>query len=664
MSSGLFHALTSGPSSEALAISACALAALSGVPGLFLPREGRAGERLASALVIAAGALGVGGAALAVTAPSLRGISLPWDVPGGAIEVRVDGLSAMFLAQIFFISALGSVYALGYWPQSAHPGNGRKLRFFYGLLTAAMGLLVVARNAMLFLMGWEVMALCAFLTITTEDEKPAVREIGYLYLVATRLGTLCLFAMFALLYGATGRFAFDSQGVDAGAPAGTAIFLLALAGFGLKAGLMPLHVWLPGAHSSAPTHVSALMSGVLIKTGIYGLARTAAGFTNPPLWWGGALLALGALSAALGVAFAIGQHDLKRLLAYHSVENIGIICMGLGLALLGRAVGHPELVLLGLAGALLHVWNHGLFKALLFFGAGSVIHATGTRELDRLGGLLKAMPATGLLFLVGAVAICGLPPLNGFVSELFVYLGLFQAAAARDGRWWIATAFAAPALALVGALALACFAKAFGAVFLGEPRSQDALHAREAPRTMLGPMIALAACCGCIGLAPALVAPALDSAAVSWGVRMPLAAEVPLGKITLAAVLLLSALGLVAAVLASRVRGSRAAPTWDCGYAAPSARMQTSSSSFAQMLVGLFAFALRPREHLPGLAGPFPKRAAYHGEVPDAVLDRLVLPFLNAAGRAFENLRFIHGGGVQAYLGYILLTLVLLLVWK
>jgi hydrogenase-4 component B len=652
-----------GPPSEALALVACALAALSGVPGLFLSRAGRAGERLAFALVAAAGAAGVTAAALAFAVPSPRGISLPWAVPGGALEVRVDGLSAMFLAQVFFISTLGAVYALGYWPQAEHRQNGRKLRLFYGLLTAGMGLLVIARNTVLFLAGWEVMALCAFLTITTEDEKPAIREVGYLYLSATRIGTLCLFALFALLFGATGRFDFDAQGVNAGGPVGTSIFLLALAGFGLKAGLMPLHVWLPGAHASAPTHVSALMSGVLIKMGIYGLARTAAGFAQPPLWWGGALLALGAVSAVLGVAFAIGQHDIKRLLAYHSVENIGIICMGLGLALVGRAVGHPELVLLGLAGALLHVWNHGLFKALLFFGAGSVIHATGTRELDRLGGLLRRMPATALLFLVGAVAICGLPPLNGFVSELFVFLGLFRAAAASDGRWWIATAFAAPALALVGALALACFVKAFGAVFLGEPRSEDALRAHESPRTMLGPMVALAACCACIGLAPSLVAPALDSAAAAWGVSTGLAAAVPLGRITLAGALLLAAFTLAAAALASRIRRSNAAPTWDCGYAAPGARMQYTSSSFAQMLVGLFAFALLPRERAPRLAGPFPLPAAYHGEVPDATLDRLVLPSLNAAGRAFEALRFIQRGNIQAYLGYILLTLVLLLVW-
>ncbi|HET9753458.1 MAG TPA: proton-conducting transporter membrane subunit, partial [Myxococcales bacterium] len=465
------------------------------------------------------------------------------------------------------------------------------------------------------------------------------------------------------LLGATGRLGFDARGLDPASPTGTAVFLLALAGFGIKAGLMPLHVWLPGAHANAPTHVSSLMSGVLIKMGIYGLARTAASVAHPPFWWGGTLLALGAVSAILGVAFAIGQHDVKRLLAYHSVENIGIIGMGLGLALIGRAVGRPELVLLGLAGALLHVWNHGLFKALLFLAAGAVIHSTGTRDLDRLGGLLRRMPATALLFLLGAVAICGLPPLNGFVSELFLYMGFFRAAVEPTGRWWIPTAFAAPALALVGALAVACFTKVFGAAFLGEPRSGDALHAHEPGAAMLGPMIALAACCAAIGLAPALVAPVLDSAAAAFGVQGRLASAVPLGRIAFAGGLLLATLALVGFVLAVRVRRAGAGPTWDCGYAVPTARMQYTSSSFAQMLVGMFSFALHPEEHAPRVAGAFPGPAAYHGEVPDAVLDRLVAPALRGAGRAFEALRFIQRGDVQAYLTYILLTLVLFLVW-
>lgn len=647
-----------------LAVAACLLAALSGVPGLFLSRTGRAGERLAAGLLLAAGAAGLAAAALAFAAPAPEGLAWPWAVPGGRLEVRVDGLSAMFLAQVFLIAPLGAVYGLGYWPQAEHARDARQLRLFYGLLVAGMGTLLIARNAILFLVGWEVMALAAFLALTSQDDLLPVREAGFLYLVSTRMGTLCLFAFFALLHVVTGRLEFDTRGLAAAAPAGTALFLLALAGFGLKAGLMPLHIWLPGAHAAAPTHLSSLMSGVLLKMGVYGLARTAAGVASPPLWWGGLLLALGVVSAVLGVAFAIAQHDLKRLLAYHSVENVGIIFMGLGIALLGRSAGRPELVVLGLAGALLHVWNHGLFKALLFLGAGAVIHATGTRDLDRLGGLLKSMPATALLFLVGAVAICGLPPLNGFVSELFVYLGLFRAAASPEGRWWLGPAFAAPALALVGALALACFVKVFGAVFLGEPRSEQARHGHEAPRAMLAPMVALAACCALIGLAPALVAPALDSAAAAFGVRGRIAAAAPLGKIAWAAGALVAAMAAAGLVLARRVRAAARGPTWDCGYAAPDARMQYTASSFAQQLVGVFAFALRPERHAPRLAGPFPARASCHGEVPDAVLDRLVLPSARALGRAFVSLRFIQAGNVQAYLAYILLTLVLLLVWK
>src|ERR1019366_3529425 len=271
----------------------------------------------------------------------------------------------------------------------------------------------------LFLVGWETMALAAFFCITTEDRDEAVRQTGYVYLVATRIGTLLLFAMFAVLHAASGTWDFAAPGASIAPSSATAIFVLALLGFGLKAGLMPLHVWLPGAHANAPSHVSALMSGVLIKTGIYGIARVCSFFDHPPVGWGVALLVAGAVSGVLGVAFAVGQHDLKRLLAYHSVENIGIITMGLGVAVLGRAVGSAPLVALGLAGALLHIWNHALFKALLFLSAGPVLHATGTREMDQLGGLAKRMPRTAFAFLLGAVAICGLPPLNGFVSELF-----------------------------------------------------------------------------------------------------------------------------------------------------------------------------------------------------------------------------------------------------
>ncbi len=654
--------------SEWLVVCAIAIAGLSGLPGLFFAPAGRAGERLFVGLVTLSAGLACAAAVSSLAFDGSRELSAAWQVPGGRLAVRVDAISAMFVLQIAVLAALGAWFGLEYWPQRAHRQNGRKLRAFYGAITSGMLLLVVAQNAILFLAGWEIMTLAAFILVSTEDEKPAVREVGLVYLLATRAGTLCLFAMFALLAAASGSFDMDRWPVALASPVAGAIFLLALGGFGLKAGVMPLHVWLPGAHANAPSHVSAVMSGVLIKTGIYGLVRITALSSAPPPWWGYTLVSLGALSGVLGVAFAIGQHDLKRLLAYHSVENIGIICLGLGVALLGRSQGRSELVALGLGGALLHVWNHGLFKGLLFLSAGSVLHATGTREIDRLGGLWRQMPRTGLAFLVGAVAICGLPPLNGLVSELLVYLGLFRIGAAGSGAW-LAGALAAPALALVGALAVACFVKVFGAVFLGQPRSPAADRAHEAGPAMLVPMAVLAAGCFFIGLAALLVAPVLDAAVVAW-IGAPgapaLASIAPLAWLSLTSAALLAALALTGAWLAARARSARSAlpvGTWDCGYAAPAARMQYTASSFAEMIIRLLGGALRPAVHPPHLDGPFPGPARFHSHLPDTVLDRAVVPGFSLAGRAFSRLRVIQGGNTHLYLLYILAALLALLLW-
>ena len=289
------------------------LAASSGLPGLFLGRTGEAGARIAAALMTLAALAGGAGAVL-VLVGGTSSLELPWSVPGGAFALRVDAISAMFVLQVFALGLAGSIYGLGYWPQREHARDGRKLRAFYGFIIAGMALLVVADNTMLFLAGWEGMALAAFLTLTSQDDLREVRQVGYVYIVATRLGTLCLFAMFALLFTVTGGFSFSASLGGASPGMAAAIFVLALLGFGLKAGFMPMHVWLPGAHANAPSHVSALMSGVLIKMGIYGLVRLTSLFPVPPTWWGVAVLTLGVLSGVLGVAFAFGQHDLKRLL--------------------------------------------------------------------------------------------------------------------------------------------------------------------------------------------------------------------------------------------------------------------------------------------------------------------------------------------------------------
>jgi len=657
--------------SEWLVLVAAAAAAASGLPGLFLSRRSALGQRTATVINAAASALGTWAAVRVFLEGPGEGISLPLPVPGAELAITVDPLSAAFLLPIFVISAMGAVFGEGYWKQSENPRNGRKLRLFYGLLTAGLALLVVARNGVCFLLGWEVMALSAFFAVTTEDDQRDVRHAGWIYFVSTHASTLILFAFFALYYVARGSLRlepFPAGSISAGTA--NTLFLLALAGFGLKAGVFPLHFWLPPAHSSAPSHVSALMSGVLIKMGIYGLVRTAWLFSEVPLWWGECLLALGCASGVIGVAYAIGQHDLKRLLAYHSVENIGIICMGLGIALEGRALGRADWVALGLGGAVLHTWNHGLFKALLFLCAGSVTHSVHTREIDRLGGLGKPMPLTSFFFLVGAIAICGLPPLNGLVSELFVYLGLFRAGCGSEESWGMA-AFAIPVLGLIGALALACFVKVYGAVFLGTARTEHAGDAREAGRFMIAPMAILAALCGFIGLAPAAVGPALDAVNAFWApgelnASVPLSTVAPLAQLGWlgAAVLAFCLLGFLALRRRRAMASGAAAVTWDCGYAQPSASQQYTASSFAQMLVWLLGWILFPSVRTPGARGVFPAPVPFHSQVPDAVLDRLLLPVFGGLAWGCSWFRLLQRGKLNAYLFYIFITLLILLLWR
>ena len=429
----------------------------SGLPLLFL-RGSRGAQRLSAALMLAGSSAGVCAALWALLAPASLAFPLVSGLPFGAGALGIDPLSALFLLPASLVTGCCALYGVGYWPAAQHPGNAGKLTFFLGLLSAALTALLLARNTVLFLVIWEIMALAGWFALTTEDDKAEVRDAGLLYLVTAHLGALALFAMVSLLKGATGSYLFpEPAALSAGGGMATAIFLTALLGFGLKAGVMPLHVWLPSAHANAPSHVSAILSGVVLKTGIYGLIRVTSCFFGIPAWWGCTCLVLGMVSGVLGVAFAIGQHDLKRLLAYHSIENIGIIMMGLGTALIGQSQGNQALVVLGMGAALLHVVNHATFKALLFLAAGSVIHAAGTREIELMGGLSRRLPWSSGLFLLGAVAICGLPPLNGFVSELMLYLGFFSSIRSYQGLVEALPALAAPVLALVGGLALACF---------------------------------------------------------------------------------------------------------------------------------------------------------------------------------------------------------------
>jgi formate hydrogenlyase subunit 3/multisubunit Na+/H+ antiporter MnhD subunit len=634
---------------------------------------------LASGSPRAATALGAGGAVVAcvigliAAVPFLFGtpaesLRLAWNVPYGTFFVEVDALSAFFLLPIFGLSALAAVYGTEYlqaWRGRKSPGA---TWFFYNFLVASMVLVVLARNGVLFLVAWETMALTSYFLVTLDHEQDSVREAGWTYLVASHLGTAFLLAMFVLLGRSSGSLDFDRYS-SANA---SALFLLALVGFGTKAGFMPLHVWLPEAHPAAPSHVSALMSGVMIKMGIYGLLRTLTFLGPPPAWWGWVLIGVGLTSGVLGVLFALAQHDLKRLLAYHSVENIGIIALGLGVGLVGVSNGSPVLAVLGFGGGLLHVLNHALFKGLLFLGAGSVLHGAGTREIDHLGGLAKRMPWTAATFLVGAVAISGLPPLNGFVSEFLIYLGAFNGVTQRAGVA-VPLLAAIAGLALIGGLAAACFTKAFGVVFLGEPRSEHAARAHEAGAAMRWPMALLAVGCALIGFCAPFVVRSLASvlplvsglAPETVGEKLA-DAVAPLRFVIAGSVAFQVLVAGLAWARRRLLRGRTMAETvtWDCGYAQPSARMQYTASSFAQPLTTLFAPLLRTRCKLTAPEGYFPRAASLSTETPDAARVALYEPAFSGVGWVLARMRWLQQGRIQLYVLYIALTLLVLLVWK
>jgi hydrogenase-4 component B len=646
---------------------ASTLVGASGLPGLLVPAGRAAGQRIATWLHVAGCAAGTAAAAWALAGGTVTA-RLAWPLPGGFVTLSLDRLSAFFLVPVFVVSGLGSIYGEGYWAEARHPENGRALRVFYGVATASLALVMVAGDAWSFLAGWEIVTLAAFFLVTTDRSDERALRAGWIYLVAAHVGTLIVFAMFALLHDATGGWLLGPSQALGSSTLLKPILVLALAGFGLKAGVMPLHIWLPDAHAAAPSHVSALLSGVVLKVGIYGLLRVLSMLPAYPTWLGLALMALGISSGILGVVLALAQHDLKRLLAYHSIENIGIILVGLGVGALGMAENRPDWALLGFAGGLLHVWNHAAFKSLLFYSAGAVVHATGTREIDALGGLFPRMRFTGTAFLVGAVAICGLPPLNGFVSEWLISLGCFQAlTGGRGGLGVLGAAAGAPALAFIGALAVACFVKAFAAVFLGSPRSLEAAAGTgDASRSMRLSMGGLALACVAIGLWPSGAARLCRDAAEGLLLgRAGTGVGTELGALGVLPLLLVALLALGGAAAAAWTRSAARTTTWDCGYAKGSPRIQYSASSFAQILVGLFRWAVLPDEHRPSLKGPFPAVGQrFESHAPDPVLDRLLLPALSRVRALLGFARVIQAGRIQTYLLYIVVTLVVLLAWS
>jgi hydrogenase-4 component B len=579
--------------------------------------------------------------------------------PGGEpLHLRLDGLSALFLVVLCVVGGAGAVYSRDYWSDHHYQASAPRGRMWWSALVLSMGLVLTVSNGLHFLIAWELFAICAYFTITLDRQQREARAAGWLYLAASHAGTLCLFAFFAFLAARTGSWDLGPMREQAGL---TPLFWLALFGFGVKAGFFPLHIWLPSAHANSPSHVSAIMSGVAIKMGLYGIVRFS-GWLPVPLAAAWVVIGLGAISAFFGIAFALAQNDFKRLLAYCSVENMGVIMIGVGCALLAVTHGDAPWGRLALAGAFLHVWNHAAFKSLLFFDAGSVLHATGTREMSRLGGLWRTMPWTAGLFALGAIAVSGLPPLNGFVSEFLIYLGLFDAMTSKGTSVWAAMP-AAIMLAMAGALALASFLKAGAMLFLGAPRTQAAEQAHECGNLMRGPMLALAGICAAIGLAPVVFWPAVARAVGEWhpawvSVEAPVSLSV-LGSLQVALAILAV---MAVALLWRRVRanGQRRGLTWDCGFGVPTARMQYTSGSFAGIAAGWFVWFLRPERKLRRPRGLFPAEAIRLERVPETVLERIITPVSVAILQSYTAVRRLQHGSLQSYILYVLGGLVAL----
>jgi hydrogenase-4 component B len=618
---------------------------------------------------LAGAGFGACGAMATLLGPQAESWSGAWAVPLGSLSVRLDPLASVFILPICLVGGACALYGGAYLrPYADARPIGAPLAG-YNLLLASMAVVCLADNLLLFLIAWELMTLSSYALVVQEHALPSVREAGRRYLIAAHLATAALLLLVLLLSAGSGSFELRDVSLGTAAAPAALLFLLALAGFGTKAGIVPLHVWLPDAHPAAPSHVSALMSAVMVTMGFYGLARFIPLLGPPPLWWGLTLMALGAAGALGGIAFALAQRDVKRILAYSTIENAGIIALAFGVGLLGTALNQPALAALGWLGGLLHLWNHALFKSLLFLGYGAAAQRVHSRDAEAMGGLLRLWPMTGGLMVIGAAAIAALPGLNGFTSEWLIFYGLLTGGAELRGTSQIALLAGVPALALTGALAAACFARLTGVTLLGEPRSEAARHAAAPAWEMWLPMLLLAALCVAVAWAPALVIALLEPAVqiVARPIDMGPVAETvtdavaPLGSVALLVALGLGLGGALRWLLARRTPGIRRAPTWGCGYARPAPRMQYTATSFAEPVTRIFQPLLRSRieSDLPAEA-VWPQGASWRSSTPDRALDGMYEPVFKWVERALLRLRGLQQGRVSTYLLYIVLTVLVL----
>jgi formate hydrogenlyase subunit 3/multisubunit Na+/H+ antiporter MnhD subunit len=611
-----------------------------------------------------------------ITQAPAEALILPVGLPWLGAHFRLDALSAFFLIVVNLGACAASLYAIGYGKHEEAP---QRVLPFYPLFLAAMNLVVTADDAFTFLFSWEFMSLSSWALVIAHDHERENLRAGYVYLVMASLGTLSLLLAFGLLAGPDGAYAFSAMREAHASPALTSLILvLVLIGAGSKAGLVPLHAWLPLAHPAAPSHVSGLLSGVMTKVAVYAFVRIVFDLLGEPAWWWSmVVLAIAGVTCVMGVLYALMQHDLKRLLAYHTVENIGIIFIGLGLALGFQVYGLAWAAALAFTAALLHVFNHSLFKSLLFFGSGAVLAATRERDMEHLGGLIHPMPLTAFTFLVGCVAISALPPLNGFVSEWLTFQAILLSP--QLPSWGLK--FLVPAvgalLALSAALAAACFVKAFGITFLGRPRSEAARRAHEADRFSLAAMFTLAGLCLIAGTLPGFFIDALAPVAKAMvGDAMPLQRDVPFLSIVPIAAARSSYNGLLvflfmlfsasaAAFAIHRLASDRVrrGPAWDCGYPDPSPVTQYTASSFAQPIrrvFGTLVFRASEEVEMPPPGSTAPARIVVR--LSDLIWDALYEPVALTVGYLADSVNRLQYLSIRRYLSFVFISLVALLL--
>jgi formate hydrogenlyase subunit 3/multisubunit Na+/H+ antiporter MnhD subunit len=654
-------------------VSLLALWVVIGFLGLLRPTSLRLVARILFPLGALVGIAIAAAAAWSVAAPTeqwVLGVGLP-DLP---VHLRRDALSSVFLFLLGAASAGISLFGAGYFRrgQGTLPGL---LCLQYHLFLAAMGGVLLADDAYAFMVTWECMALASYFLVTTQHRIPEIRQAGFLYLLIAHLGAIGILLSFGVMQGGSWQFTFDAMRAAELSPAWASVaFLLAMIGFGAKAGLVPMHVWLPEAHPAAPSPVSALMSGVMIKTAVYGVLRVTFDLLDDPVWWWGLVpMGLGLFSALYGVVFAAAQTDMKRLLAFSSIENVGLLFTGFGLALVFQSAGMSPPAALALIAVLYHAVNHAFMKGLLFVGTGAVLHATGQRNLGRLGGLIRRMPWVAWPTLIGALAIAGLPPLNGFVSEWLLLQAFLSAHEVPRLFLNMLLPLGLAVVALAAALAGYVMVKFFGVVFLGQPREAALAEAHDAGWRERAGMLWLAAGCVLLGLLPNQVIAVLAAVPEQFGLIQP---EVTLGRwwlldpvagrdasyaplVFLSIVLLCVGATIFAVSRVYRRRVRRSAP-WDCGFVRLDSRMQDTAAGFGQPIRHIFEPFFGMRRELPSPADTSPH---YRVEISDRIWTGLYLPAAALVQRLAQTVVRLQQGRISTYLVYSLVTLIVLLVF-